>query len=205
MVHLPRAVRAAARRHRPPGRLQVVVWSCVLVVLTSCAGRDPGPDAAETGSSGSGGFGGGAESVAEQFVRERADLSRLLMRLRPADTDYDDVFADDIVIAALRHYDGYWRAPRVLGPTPTQTEYRITVASKEELEDGTGAAAEFPGGYREIAPHLLPGVGVHRITFHEPGVAWGIDVDGLIEVDGRWRLFPTPWLVLSVDEPGHQH
>lgn len=145
------------------------------------------------------------DAVAEDFIRSSGDISTLLERLRPELTDFDDVYAADTVVAAVRHYDGYWLRPRVIAPTRLQTTYRLTAVSTEELLAGTGATSTFPRGYRDVAPHLRPGLRLHRITFLEPGASFGIDLDCFVLLDGRWRLFPTPWFVLLVDDPGHDH
>lgn len=147
----------------------------------------------------------GLDALAAEFIADSPDIGALLARLRPEPRDVDDVFAADTVVAAVRHYDGYWLRPRVLAPASSQTTYRLTSVTVEELVAGTGAAPTFPRGYRDVAPHLRPGLRMHRITFLVPGAAFGIDVDGLVLVGGRWRLFPTPWFVLLVDEPGHDH
>jgi hypothetical protein len=147
----------------------------------------------------------GLAQIASDFLRVRHDPTPVLDRLRPVLRDYGQVFDGQTVVAAIRHYDGYWQNPRVLAPTDRHTEFRLSEATTEELAAATGAAATFPGSYRDIAPHLHPGLVVHRITFHEPGLTVGIDVDGFIHVNGFWRLFPTAWQVLTVDEPGHSH
>jgi hypothetical protein len=147
----------------------------------------------------------GLARIAADFIRDRNDLTPLLARLRPALKDYGQVFVGRTVVAAIRHYDGYWQNPRVLAPTDRHTEFRLSQVTTEELVAGTGAAATFPGSYRDVAPHLNAGLIVYRITFHEPDLTVGIDVDGFIYVNGFWRLFPTAWQVLTVDEPEHSH
>lgn len=147
----------------------------------------------------------GLGRIAADFVRDRHDLTPVLARLRPVLGDYGQVFDGRTVVAAIRHYDGYWQHPRVLAPTDRHTEFRLSQVTVEDLVAGTGAAATFPGSYRDIAPHLQAGLAVHRITFHEPGRTVGIDVDAFIYTTGFWRLFPTAWQVLTMDEPGHSH
>ena len=147
----------------------------------------------------------GARLVAEEFTKPGADQRTLLMSLRPDDTDYSEVFDGETLVAALIHYDGFWNAPDVLGPGPDQTDARVVAATTEELEAGTGGALEFPGGYRTIAPHLTPGLTIYQMIFSAPGESFGVRVDGLIYVNERWRLFPSPWEVLAIDEPGHRH
>ncbi|GAA3239972.1 hypothetical protein GCM10017691_41600 [Pseudonocardia petroleophila] len=171
---------------------RVLLLAVAAVAATAC---DDGP----------GGGVAGLDALAAEVVADTPDLAALLARLRPDPADVAEVFAADTVVAAVRHYDGYWLHPRVVPPTRTQTAHRVTSVGVEELAAGTGAAATFPSGYRDVAPHLRPGLVLHRITFTEPGAASGIDVDALVLVRGRWRLFPTPWFVLLVDDPGHRH
>jgi hypothetical protein len=120
--------------------------------------------------------------------------------------DYGAVFNDESLRDAKRHYEGFWAKPSwVVGPAPGQTEFRVEMATSEQLAAGTGAAPRFPGGYRAIAPHLKPGLTVYEIIFVAPGQTYGVILDGLVYVNGKWRIFPAPWRVLTVNEPGHQH
>jgi hypothetical protein len=200
MAERPAVIGGSVVQHRSrTHRLVGVALVTVLFALAGCAMGSRGGDAGPPGTD------EGLAQLANEFIGDRDDFGPLLARLRPDTADYADVFTADILVDAIRHYDGYWQAPSVFPPTERQTEYRLTEATTEELVTGSGDAATFPVGYRDVAAHLRPGLTVHRITFHEPGAAGGIEVDGLIYVNGRWRLFPTPWLVLTVNEPGHHH
>lgn len=183
-----------------PSRRQLLS-TAIVGALLACTGCGAAPSVGTALPAGQEGL----VLLAQEFFSARGDLGPLLGRLRPVVADFDDVFVGETVLAAIRHYDGYWLAPRILPPTATQSEFRLSQVTTEELVSGAGAAATFPGPYRDVAPHLRSGLVVHRITFHEPGIAIGIDIDGFVHVNGSWRLFPTPWLVLGVDEPGHQH
>jgi hypothetical protein len=147
----------------------------------------------------------GARMVGAEFTKPGADPSAIVLSLRPTDDDCIAVFDDETVISALIHYDGYWESPDVLGPAPGQTEIRVFAATSEELAAGTGDAREFPGGYALIAPHLDPGLTIYLLVFSRPGESFGVRIDGLTHVNGKWRIFPAPWAVLAVGEPGHQH
>lgn len=147
----------------------------------------------------------GISMIAQRFVEPGADPVALVVDLRPDAADYAEVFRLDRVADARKHYDGFWQAPHVLGAAPGQTEFTIRSVTTEELLDGTGAAAEFASGYREVAPALAPGLRIYQIVFHRPGQAFGVVLDGFVHVNDKWRIVPLPWAVLTVNEPGHQH
>jgi hypothetical protein len=147
----------------------------------------------------------GARMVAAEFTRQDANPSLIVMGLRPTDKDYVAVFDGETLVAALIHYRGYWESPAVLGPAPGQTDVRVYAATSEELGAGTGDAREFPGSYALIAPHLARGLTIYLLAFSKPGESFGIRIDGLAHVNGRWRIFPAPWVVLTVGQPGHHH
>ncbi|MGE3287516.1 MAG: hypothetical protein AB7J32_15625 [Pseudonocardia sp.] len=147
----------------------------------------------------------GPERIAAALLAPGADVTALLTQLRPEPPDYAEVFRLDIAKDARTHYEGYWQHPQLLGPAPGQTEVRVDAVTTEELIAGTGASAEFPSGYRTVAPQLNPGITIYQLVFHAPGSALGTRVDGLVYLQGRWRIFPAPWAVLEINEPGHQH
>jgi hypothetical protein len=175
-----------------------------VVVLVGCAGAPDAPVALPALATYPG-TPEGARMVAAEFTRPGADPSAIVMSLRPTDDDITAVFDEETLVGALIHYGGYWESPDVLGPAPGQTEIRVFAATSEELAAGTGDAREFPSGYAEIAPHLAPGLTIYLMAFSKPGESFGVRIDGLVHVNGRWRIFPAPWMVLKVDEPGHQH
>ena len=84
----------------------------------------------------------------------------------------------------------------VISPKAGQTELLLWNATSEELNEGTGDAGQFPGGYQEAAKHLKPGVTWYRFKFVEPGKTLGMAFDGLACINGRWTIFPEPWRVL---------
>lgn len=170
-----------------------VVAVIVLVLVTACGGSDP-PDAST-----------GLTGIAEAFLAPGADVAALYTALRPTEADYAEVFRLDTAADARTHYAGYWQHARPVGPAPGQTEYRVQSVTTEELVAGTGASAQFAGGFRVVAPQLAPGLRIYDIVFHKPGQSLGIHLDGLVYVNGAWRVVPAPWSVLAVDEPGHQH
>jgi len=147
----------------------------------------------------------GITMIAQRFVEPGADPVALAVELRPDEADYAEVFRLDRVADARKHYDGFWQAPHVLGPAPGQTEFTIQSVTTEELLNGSGASAQFAGGYKEVAPALAPDIRIYQIVFHQPGQSFGVVVDGFVYVNGKWRIVPTPSTILTVNEPGHQH
>lgn len=147
----------------------------------------------------------GPEVIAEALLAPGADVTALLSQLRPEAPDYAEVFRLEVAKDARTHYEGYWEHPQLLGPAPGQTQVRVDAVTTEDLLSGSGSSAEFASGYRTVAPQLNPGITIYQLVFHAPGSTLGTRVDGLVYLDGRWRIFPAPWAVLEVNEPGHQH
>lgn len=175
----------------------------LVVVLAACSGA---PDDALSNPSRHPGTPAGLAEVAQDFLRSGADPAALTADLRPSDADYTAVFPGDLLVPALIHYEGYWKRTMQIGaPVPGQTEFRVVSTTSADLATGAGNAREFSGGYRAIAALLTPGMEIHQIVFHEPGKSFGMRLEGLTYVNGRWRVFPEPWAVLQVNEPGHQH
>jgi hypothetical protein len=192
--------------HRwPVGPLPAIVAALAAVALLAGCGPAPDihrpvsalatyPDTPE-----------GARMVAAEFTKPGADPSAVVLSLRPTDEDCIAFFDDETIVDALIHYGGYWESPDVLGPAPGQTEVRVVAATTEDLAAGTGNTREFPGGWTSIAPHLRPGLTIYVMVFTRPGESFGVRIDGLTHVNGQWRIFPAPWAVLGVGEPGHHH
>lgn len=202
-----RAPAAAAPTSRcPTGRAAAVaraVVTALVLTLTAACATSPAPPA--TGIAGLPGPPAGAEMIARALLAPGADPQALVAQLRPAREDYAEVFRLEIAKDARTHYDGYWQHPQVVRPASGQTEFTVQSVTTEELLAGTGAADQFAGGFRTVAPSLNPGVRIYQIVFHAPGSTFGVRLDGLVHLGDRWRIFPAPWAVLTVNEPGHQH
>ncbi len=77
-----------------------------------------------------------------------------------------------------------------------QTSYLLWSATTEELQDYTGEARYFPGGYHEIAIFMNPGITFYRIKFVQPGRKLGSAYDVLVYANDKWNLIHRPWVVL---------
>ncbi|GAA3062674.1 hypothetical protein GCM10010464_28700 [Pseudonocardia yunnanensis] len=180
-----------------PSLVMAALLGILSLIVTGCRGPElesyPGPPE-------------GVRMIAEEFMKPDANPLALTLTLQPTDEDYGAVFNDERLPDARLHYDAFWAKPSwVVGPAPGQTEFRVETATSEQLAAGTGAAPQFPGGYRAIASHFKPGLTFYEIIFVAPGQTYGVILDGLVYINGKWRIFPAPWRVLTVNEPGHQH
>ena len=193
---------APHRRGGPMSRIAAALVAFVLVV--GCGGM---PDAAGAVPAWAAypAIAEGARMVGAEFTRAGADASAIVRALQPTDADYVAVFEGDTLVAALIHYGGYWESPDVIAPAPGQTDIRVFAATSEELQAGTGDAREFPSGYAEVAPHLARGLTMFLLQFSKPGEGFGVRIGAFAHVNGRWRIFPDPWAVLTVGQPGHHH
>lgn len=186
-------------RRVPAPALLAVLLALALTACGTPAAPAPGGLAAAPGPP------EGPQQIAEALLVPGADVPVLLAQLRPEPPDYAEVFRLEIAKDARTHFEGYWERPQLLSPAPGQTEIRVDAVTTEELLAGTGTSAEFASGYRTVAPELNPGVTIYQLVFLVPGSTLGTRIDGLVYVQGRWRIFPAPWQVLTVNEPGHQH
>ena len=140
----------------------------------------------------------GATNFLKEFVKPGADHAALSNQLRPTTADYAAVFEADLATKVAAVYGPAWDAGQlVVAPKPGQTEVKVFSTTSEELKSWTGGAADFPGGWKEVAPKLKPGLKIYRFKFVEPGKDLGMAFDGLIYVNGNWRIFPKPWRAMK--------
>jgi hypothetical protein len=140
----------------------------------------------------------GATSLLKEFLKPGADHAALSKQLRPTTADYAAVFEADSGAKVAAIYDPAWEGGQmVVAPKPGQTEVKVFSATSDEMKSWSGNAAEFPGGWKDAAAKLKPGLKIYRFKFVEPGKDLGMAFDGLIYVNGNWRIFPKPWRALG--------
>jgi hypothetical protein len=140
----------------------------------------------------------GATSLVKEFVKPGADHAVLSKQLRPTAADYAAVFEPDIATKVESLYGPVWDAGQlVVAPKPGQSEVKVFSTTSDEMKSGTGTASEFPGGWKQVAAKLKPGLKIYRFKFVEPGKDLGMAFDGLIYVNGNWRIFPKPWRAIE--------
>ena len=163
---------------------------------TNAARTTPARDAGSTAASTHPATEAGAKALLAEFVKPGADHAALSKNLRPTAEDYKAVFEPDLAAKAESVYGPAWEAGQlVVAPKEGQTEVKVFSATSEELKSWSGGAAEFPGGYKDVAAQIKPGLKVYRFKFVEPGQDLGMAYDGLVNVNGHWRIFPKPWRV----------
>jgi hypothetical protein len=140
----------------------------------------------------------GANKLAKEFLKPGADCAALSKQMRPTAADYAAVFEGDFGVKVAAAWDAAWDAGQmVMTPKPGQTEMKVSSATTEELKAGTGNANELAGGWKQVAPKMKLGLKIYRFHFLEPGKTAGMSYDGLIYVNGNWRVFPKPWRALD--------
>jgi hypothetical protein len=140
----------------------------------------------------------GATSLLNEFVKPGANHAALSKQLRPTAADYAAVFEPDLAAKMEPMYGPAWDAGQlVIAPKAGQSEVKVVSATSEQLKSGAGAALDFPGGWKDAATKLKPGLKIYRFKFVEPGKDLGMAFDGLVYVNGNWRIFPKPWRAME--------
>lgn len=185
--------------------------SSALALALALAGCGGAADNAGGGGTSAGGSGGatssaksypgteeGAKAMLAEFVKPGADHAALSKTLRPTKADYDAVFTPELAAKADAVYGPAWDGGQlVVAPKAGQTEVLVFSATSDELQSGSGGAAQFPGGWQQVGAQLKPGVKFYAFKFVEPGKDLGMAYDGLAHVNGNWRIFPKPWRVMG--------
>ena len=137
----------------------------------------------------------GARALLSDFLKPGADVASMSKMLRPTSSDYEAVFEPATAKKVQAVYDKAWDSNLiVVSPKPGQTRLLLFSASTDDLNKWTGnAAKEFPGGYERLAGRFQRGLTIYRFKFTEPTQPLGMAYDGLVYVNGRWRIFPKPW------------
>lgn len=139
-----------------------------------------------------------ARLLLKQFLDPTADHASLSAKLRPTKADYEAVFTSEAAAKLFAAYDSMWQqGDIVIKGRPEQTQLLLWGATTDDIRVWRGNASEhFPGGYKNIAAHIKPDQIIYVFKFVAPGESLGIAFDGLVYVNGRWRLFPKPWRAL---------
>lgn len=116
--------------------------------------------------------------------------------MRPRPEDYARVFTDKAARIAMPVYEQIWLQLPSWPVRADQTQLKLAVAVSEDFVAWNTRATEFPGGYRGIAAHLLPGVPWVAFEFTVPG-SMGVAFDGLVWLGDHWAWFPKPYRALA--------
>lgn len=136
-----------------------------------------------------------------EFIAQASEEERLALTeaCRPPDTLYNAVFEKQFGKRVRSYHRRYWRLYKpVMAPVyPTQTEPLVFMTTPDSLTTYTGEARQFPGGYREIADLFQKDLVLYRLKLVQPGMQRGTAFDVWIYMDGHWRIFPRPWVVMD--------
>lgn len=140
-----------------------------------------------------------ARAVLSEFLKPTADHAALSKRLRPTKDDYLAVFEPEFAKRAEVTYTPGWDGGQmVIAPKPGQTQLLLYRGTTEELKKWAGNAVQhFPAGYQKVAPKFKDGLVIYTFKFVVPGKSIGMAYDGLVHVNGNWRIFPNPWRVVE--------
>lgn len=138
----------------------------------------------------------GARALLQQFFAAGADLVALTATLRPGPNDYRAVYKEPFASALEKTHSAMWKGRPAVRPKAGQSELLMFFASTTDLIARKKALAIFPGGYKQVVPHMKPGIPIVRFKFVKPGERLGMAFDGLVYVNGRWLLMPKPYRAL---------
>ncbi len=134
----------------------------------------------------------GARAVVEKLLQPNVDLMALSKELRPTSEEYAAVYEPAFAAELDKMYAPAWDAGQiVITHNPGQSKVLLHAATAQQLQAGQGEG--FPGGYRKVADKLRPGVVLYAFKFVEPGKTLGMAYDGLVKVNGHFRIIPKPW------------
>jgi hypothetical protein len=122
----------------------------------------------------------------------------LLHAVRPRPEDYAKAFREPLAAAAAQAFAAVWAEPPSLQlPRPEQTQLILDLAPAGMLGSDNELSRRFPGGYRKLAPYLVPNRVWARWKLVRPGETIGMAYDGLVWLDDHWAWFPKPYRVLA--------
>lgn len=134
------------------------------------------------------------QGVLDRLVgADAATLADVAAGLAPRPTDFDEVFVPAAAGPMRAWFDRVYAAHPVPAPGPGQTTTRLHVALAGLLGADNPFSRPFPGGYRKVAPALMPLVPWGCWTFRAYDDDAGLSYDGLVWVHGRVIWLPKPW------------
>lgn len=142
----------------------------------------------------------GTASFFKEFVKPGADHAALSKQLRPSKSDYEAFFKSDLVTKAASLYDPAWEGGQmvIVPGNAERTEVKIYSLKSDEVINWTKTAeTNFAGGWKKIAPHIKSGVKIYEVKFVKPGETTGMRYDGVVNINGNWRIFPKPWRLVE--------
>jgi hypothetical protein len=138
-------------------------------------------------------FEASARAVLAPFLNAGGGRQRAMLALQPLPADYARILKEPLATRVRNDHRDFWNGLQVISHDPDETELQLIVATTDDLIAKREVIDQFPGGYRDLAAWLQPGLRVARFRFVRPGRTLGTAYDGLFYLDGRWVFVPKAW------------
>ena len=145
-----------------------------------------------------------AKAAESGDAKKAGALTRSLI---PDQAAYKKAFKDDVPPAVLARFveavkqvpaDEAQLAGVIHRGDPTQTQVNVHGATPEEIQSGsTPAAGEFPGGVKDRADLLRPGLRFYEAEFVAPGEELGMKYHLFFWDGSQWRMLGPIWRSLE--------
>lgn len=129
------------------------------------------------------------------FAKPGADLTALSKPLQPTSADYAAVFEPAVAAKLEAYYAPFWRDGQlIVKPNEGQTNVLVEMVKSADVRLWNEAAGKvLPGGWKKMQGNIKDGFTIFRFKFVKPGEGSGMVYDGLVQVNGKWRIFPKAW------------
>ena len=138
-----------------------------------------------------------ARALLMKFYEPGADFVALTAALLPEASDVYAVYIDPLGANMAASYAANLKPGISFKPKPEHTDIYMFYANTSNLIAGTMDLGEFPGGYKKVTRYMKPGIPIVRFKFVKKGETIGLAFDGMVYVDGRWKLLPKPYRALD--------
>jgi hypothetical protein len=128
-------------------------------------------------------------------LADEGTRSATVLALEPSAADYVAVYGEGFGKHLESVYSAAWKKHEIVPSPwgPDQTEVQLSRGTAEDFKAWQGEARKFPRGYKRIAEFMQPGLVFYQFRFVKPGQGAGANWDGLVWVNGAWKLFPKPF------------
>lgn len=137
----------------------------------------------------------GARALLTEFMKPGANTKKLTAELQPTKEDYRAFYTEDATAdRAEKFFEPLWTGGSAdVAPKEGQTELKLYSATPDEMRNYSPDTSEMPASLLALADDIKPNVTVYTFKFVKPGETSGMAFEGLVHVNGKWRLFPKPW------------